>query len=45
MLGQGIYFAPSAYEAGFVSAAHGAQEISETLTAADAAFATLARET
>ncbi len=44
MLGQGIYLAPSAYEAGFVSAAHGAQEISETLIAADAAFATLARE-
>ena len=39
MLGRGVYFAPSAYEAGFVSAAHGAREIEETLAAARAAFA------
>jgi glutamate-1-semialdehyde 2,1-aminomutase len=39
MLDAGFYFAPSAYEAGFVSAAHGAGEISETVAAADAAFA------
>jgi len=45
MLDRGIYLAPSAYEAGFVSAAHGAQEIAETLTAADAVFAALARTT
>jgi glutamate-1-semialdehyde 2,1-aminomutase len=38
MLEQGIYLAPSAYEAGFVSAAHGEAEISETLAAADAVF-------
>lgn len=38
MLERGIYLAPSAYEAGFVSAAHGAAEIEETLKAAAAAF-------
>jgi glutamate-1-semialdehyde 2,1-aminomutase len=38
MLEQGVYLAPSAYEAGFVSAAHGAEEIEATLTAARAAF-------
>jgi glutamate-1-semialdehyde 2,1-aminomutase len=39
MLAQGVYLAPSAYEAGFVSAAHGAAEIEATLSAARAAFA------
>jgi glutamate-1-semialdehyde 2,1-aminomutase len=41
MLGRGVYFAPALYEAGFVSAAHGATEIEATLTAARAAFAEL----
>ena len=41
MLDQGVYLAPSAYEAGFVSAAHGAAEIDATLAAARAAFAKL----
>jgi glutamate-1-semialdehyde 2,1-aminomutase len=39
MLKRGVYLAPSAYEAGFVSAAHGSAEIEETLAAARAAFA------
>ena len=39
MLARGVYLAPSAYEAGFVSAAHGARELEETLAAARAAFA------
>jgi glutamate-1-semialdehyde 2,1-aminomutase len=39
MLTRGVYLAPSAYEAGFVSAAHGAQEIEATLAAARASFA------
>jgi glutamate-1-semialdehyde 2,1-aminomutase len=39
MLKRGVYLAPSAYEAGFVSAAHGSAEIDETLEAARAAFA------
>jgi len=39
MLARGVYLAPSAYEAGFVSAAHGAAEIEATLAAARAAFA------
>jgi glutamate-1-semialdehyde 2,1-aminomutase len=38
MLTRGVYLAPSAYEAGFVSAAHGAAEIDATLAAARAAF-------
>ncbi len=43
MLDQGVYLAPSAFEAGFVSGAHGETEIRETLAAADKAFAQLAR--
>lgn len=39
MLEEGIYFAPSAFEAGFVSAAHGEAEISKTLAAAEKIFA------
>jgi glutamate-1-semialdehyde 2,1-aminomutase len=42
MLERGVYLAPSAYEAGFVSGAHGAEEIRATLAAAREAFATLA---
>ena len=38
MLAKGVYLAPSAYEAGFVSAAHGAAEIDATLAAAHEAF-------
>ena len=41
MLAEGIYLAPSAYEAGFVSAAHGAAEIERTLKAAATVFAAL----
>jgi glutamate-1-semialdehyde 2,1-aminomutase len=41
MLDQGVYLAPSAYEAGFVSAAHGSAEIDATLAAARAAFSKL----
>ena len=41
MLEQGIYLAPSSYEAGFVSAAHGKTEINATLDAAEKVFATL----
>ena len=42
MLDAGIYFAPSAYEAGFVSAAHTDADIAETLAAAESAFAAIA---
>jgi glutamate-1-semialdehyde 2,1-aminomutase len=38
MLKHGVYLAPSAYEAGFVSAAHGRDEIEQTCKAARAAF-------
>jgi glutamate-1-semialdehyde 2,1-aminomutase len=41
MLDKGIYLAPSAFEAGFVSMAHGEAEISATLDAADGVFAAL----
>ncbi|MBI3343922.1 MAG: glutamate-1-semialdehyde 2,1-aminomutase [Gammaproteobacteria bacterium] len=35
MLEEGVYLAPSAFEAGFVSAAHGDNEINATLSAVD----------
>ncbi len=41
MLEQGVYLAPSAFEAGFVSAAHGDSEIEQTLGAARKVFGTL----
>ncbi|MDH3338443.1 MAG: glutamate-1-semialdehyde 2,1-aminomutase [Gammaproteobacteria bacterium] len=41
MLAEGVYFAPSAFEAGFVSAAHGDAEINKTLDAAQKVMATL----
>ena len=41
MLERGVYLAPSAYEAGFVSAMHGAAEIEQTVEAAAATFAEL----
>jgi glutamate-1-semialdehyde 2,1-aminomutase len=44
MLDAGIYLAPSAYEAGFVSAAHGDAEIAATVDAARRAFAGLTAE-
>ena len=43
MLQEGVYFAPSAFEAGFVSAAHTAQDIEATAAAAARAFAALAK--
>jgi len=39
MLKRGVYLAPSAFEAGFMSAAHGDQDIDYTLQAARGAFA------
>jgi glutamate-1-semialdehyde 2,1-aminomutase len=39
MLDKGVYLAPSAFEAGFVSAAHGEKEIQQTIAAARAVFA------
>ena len=41
MLEAGVYFAPSAFEAGFVSAAHGEAEIADTVVAARRYFAAL----
>lgn len=41
MLEQGIYFAPSAFEAGFTSSAHGPLEIKQTLDAAERVFKNL----
>ena len=41
MLDEGVYLAPSAYEAGFVSSAHTDVEINATLTAAEKVFANL----
>ncbi len=41
MLDQGIYLAPSAFEAGFISNAHSEADLDATLAAADKAFASL----
>jgi len=42
VLERGVYLAPSAFEAGFVSAAHSDEDIQATIAAASEAFATLA---
>lgn len=41
MLKEGVYFAPSAFEVGFVSSVHGKTEIRHTLQAAEKVFAML----
>ena len=41
MLQHGVYLAPSAYEAGFVSSAHTQDDLDATITAASKVFATL----
>lgn len=41
MLDQGVYLAPSSYEAGFISAAHTEEDIEKTIEIADKAFAKL----
>ncbi len=43
MLEAGVYLAPSQFEAGFLSSAHGRTEIERTLAAAGSAFGRLAR--
>ncbi len=43
MLHQGVYLAPSAFEAGFVSFTHSDQDIAVTLKAADYVFANLSK--
>ncbi|MBE2899036.1 glutamate-1-semialdehyde 2,1-aminomutase [Pasteurellaceae bacterium 20609_3] len=43
MLEHGVYLAPSAFEAGFMSLAHSEEDIDATLRAADAVFAQLAQ--
>jgi len=43
MLDKGVYLAPSAFEAGFVSAAHSDADIAATAAAAEAVFAELAK--
>ncbi|OBX35278.1 glutamate-1-semialdehyde 2,1-aminomutase [Halomonas elongata] len=41
MLEHGIYMAPSAFEAGFMSSAHAPEDIQATLDAAESAFASM----
>jgi glutamate-1-semialdehyde 2,1-aminomutase len=41
MLHAGVYLAPSAFEAGFVSAAHSQQDVADTVAAAEHAFTLL----
>jgi len=38
MLDQGIYFGPSAFEAGFVSSSHSVEDINFTIQAAEKSF-------
>ena len=42
MLDEGVYLAPSAFEAGFVSAAHSAADIDQTVSVAQRVFARIA---
>ena len=42
MLEGGVYLAPSAFEAGFISSAHGAREIRQTIEVAKSVFARIA---
>ncbi len=41
MLAEGVYLAPSAFEAGFVSAAHSDEDLEQTLAIAEKIFAQL----
>lgn len=44
MLKEGVYLAPSAFEAGFMSAAHSEQDVADTIAAAERVFARFAGE-
>lgn len=44
MLAEGIYFSPSLFESGFVSSAHGEQELELTLAAAEKVFSKLKKQ-
>jgi glutamate-1-semialdehyde 2,1-aminomutase len=44
MLNEGIYLAPSAFEIGFLSSAHGEKEIQKTILAAERTFSELSRD-
>ena len=41
MLEQGVYFAPSSYEAGFMSAAHTDEDIQKTIELSETTFKSL----
>ena len=43
LLDRGVYIAPALYEAGFVSAAHTADDIAATVAAASEVFKTLSK--
>jgi glutamate-1-semialdehyde 2,1-aminomutase len=42
LLKEGVYLAPSAFEAGFLSAAHTAEDINKTISAMDKVLASMA---
>lgn len=44
MLEHGVYLAPSAFEASFMSLAHSSREIEATIEAAERSFAIMAKE-
>ena len=41
MLNEGVYFAPSAFEAGFISSVHGKREVDATIAAAEKVFSSM----
>ena len=43
MLAEGVYFAPSMYEAGFISSAHGEKEVRHTAEAAQLVLSRLCK--
>ena len=44
MLSKGVYFAPSSFEAGFISSKHSQRDINYTLKSAEEAFKEISRE-
>ena len=44
MLSKGIYFAPSSFEAGFISSKHSAQDINYTIKSADESVKEISKE-
>ena len=44
MLSKGVYFAPSLYEAGFISSKHSQKDLNHTIHAAEEAFKEISKK-